>query len=180
MRCKLNKQDFIDEISKLKNNSTFLSVINYKNKFNEIANYSIIFNFSYKNAVRKSISTLSNYIPKSAIEMQAKADLLFSFQNSLLKLDIHQLDEIVDNCYNPIIKGVKIHKETEELYLSGMVVHKKIIIPGNYKEIKSKPLTIAKNELLKLCPTSKFRQFIINSNQVDYISVRNLRLLPPQ
>ena len=59
----------------------------------------------------------------------------------------------------------------------GLVVHKRVLIPGNYKEVKSRPLTMAKNKLKRDLPVSKFRQFKITSEQVEEINVEHLSLL---
>jgi hypothetical protein len=77
------------------------------------------------------------------------------------------------------IKGVKLHTATDTLHIYGLVVHKRLIIPGNYKTVNSKPLTIAKDKLRHLTPVGKFRQFRLLPEQVDAIAVEGLHLLPP-
>ena len=79
-----------------------------------------------------------------------------------------------------IIKGVKLHKATGTLHLYGIVVHKLVKLPGFYKKVNSKPLTIAKKKLSYLTPAGKFRQFRITADQVDSIAVQGLSLLPPE
>ena len=60
-----------------------------------------------------------------------------------------------------LCNNVKVHNETNELYITGMKIRKTIHTEGIYKEVKSKPLTIAKNILRKELTTSKIRQYIV-------------------
>jgi hypothetical protein len=77
------------------------------------------------------------------------------------------------------IKGVKLHEESDTLHLYGLVVHKKVIMPGIFKKVNHKPLTVEKNKLRNLCQVSRFRQFKITTEQVESICVQGLKLLPP-
>ena len=63
--------------------------------------------------------------------------------------------------YTTIFSGVKVHNESGLLYIYGYGVSKNILVKGEYKEVKSRPLTIAKDELRKLLKTSHFRNFSI-------------------
>ena len=78
------------------------------------------------------------------------------------------------------IKGVKLHIDTETLHLYGFIVNKKVIMPGVYPKVNSRPLTKAKKKLQSKLAVSKFRQFKLTPEQVNSISVENLSLLPPK
>jgi hypothetical protein len=78
------------------------------------------------------------------------------------------------------VKGVKLHAATDTLHLYGLVVHKRVLMPGLYASKNRRPLTVAKDKLRYLTPVGKFRSFKMTPFQVDSISVENVSLLPPE
>lgn len=48
-------------------------------------------------------------------------------------------------------KGVKLHIESNQIHIFGVSVRKKVIVPIEYKEVKSAELTIVQNKIKKLC-----------------------------
>lgn len=174
----MDKSEFILKLSKLRQSSTFLTLHNYKNEYGEVANYNIVFHISYENALKKSISIIENYLPSNNLEHVAKSELIDGYNKSLLKAqDIEIIDEYYHHIYDSdgkIIKGIKIHNENEELYIYGFIVNKSIIENGNYPVRNKRPLTIAKDNLRKLTPVDKFRQFKITQSKLNSISVENM------
>jgi hypothetical protein len=61
------------------------------------------------------------------------------------------------------LSGIKIHKETGEMYVTGLVESKVTLEEGVYKVVNSKPLTLAKKELEAGLPSGKFRQYILRN-----------------
>jgi hypothetical protein len=183
----MDKHQFVTELGKLRPASTFLTLRGYRNEASEIADYSIAFHFSYENALKKSIEKLAALDLQTALEKQARSELIDSFARSLAKgAGSPELEER-DPTYTYFkgddgnyIKGVKYHDGKDELYLYGLVVHKRVLMPGLYDKKNRKELTIAKDKLRYLTPVGKFRSFKINSFQVDSISVEGLHLLPPE
>jgi hypothetical protein len=179
----ITNKNFVSELSKLKPNSTFLTLHKYRNANGEVADYSIVFNMSYKSALERSIVILDKYKPKSDIEIVAKSELLHSYKSSVDNYKEEDTTDTYDNFVNKngkVIKGIKRHKKTDTLHLYGLIVHKKVHMPGDAKDkVNHLPLTIAKNNLRSLCPVSNFRQFKLLSDQVDLISVQKKDLLPP-
>jgi hypothetical protein len=181
----MDKSAFVSELGKLRSSSTFLTLKGYRNEHGEVADYSIVFNMSYKNALTKSLMTLESFIPNNANEVKARLELIESFKTSLSKpvYPVEEPDETYSKFYDDDgtpIKGVKLHNESDTLYLYGLIVHKKVIMQGSYKEKNKRELTIAKDKLRKLTPLGKFRQFKILPENVDSISVENISLLPPE
>lgn len=181
----MNKNQFVTELAKLRTSSTFLSLIGYRNDYSEVSDYNIIFHISYESALKRSLLSLETVIPANDLEVQAKKELIESFQKSLVKSETIPVEEI-DDAYTRFfdddgkhIKGVKLHTETDTLHLYGLVQYKRVIIPGAYPKQNKRELTIVKDKLRKLCPVNRFRQFKITSSQVDSISVEHLSLLPP-
>jgi hypothetical protein len=182
----MNTEQFVVELAKLRSSSTFLSIKGYRSESGEVADYNIIFHMSYENALRKSILALGVCVPADDLEAQAKEELITSFSNSLKKIDEKSIEEI-DDAYTRFkdsdgnyIKGCKLHTQSNTLHLYGLVVHKRVIISGTYKERNRRPLTIAKDNLKKYCPVNKFRQFAITSDKVESISVEHISILPPE
>lgn len=178
------QNNIVSELSKLRPGSTFLTIKGYRNEYSGVADYSIIFNMSYKNALLKSINNLIDLVPADDLEAKAKKELIDGYQNSLSKLEETPFEEL-DNNYihfkdesGNYIKGVKYHMESKTVHLYGLVVHKKILMPGNYPAKNKRPLTVAKDKLKKNCPASKFRQFKLLPERLDFISVNKLTLLP--
>lgn len=182
----MNQAEFVAELAKLRTSSTFLNLHRYTNASGEIADFNIIFHMSYENALKRSINILERVIPDSDLQSQAKAECLTSFVESLKKIDEVAVEDIDDaylrffNDDQSYIKGVKLHAESATLHLYGLVHQKRVIVPGVYKTVNSRPLTIEKDKLRRLTPVSKFRQFKITPEQVDRIAVQGLSLLPPE
>lgn len=185
MKVKMNKKDFIKQLSKLRPNSTFLTLQGYRNAYSEVADYSVAFHISYENALKRSINILESYTPKDDVEAQAKNELLTSFKQSIQKAQMPEED--MKNSYTRFfdengnyIKGVKMLTKTGELYLYGLVVHKKVTMPGIYgPDTNRKEMTIVKDRLRRMCPVSRFRQFKVLPSQLEAISVEKITLLPP-
>lgn len=180
-----SKEEFVSELSKLNPSSTFLVLHRYRNAQGELADHNIVFHISYKNAVQKSLEIIQSMTVRGSYYIQAKKELIQSFTTSLQKTEEMTPEEIepfyrrfLDDSGN-YIKGVKMHKETGDLHLYGFCHLKKVIERGIYKDRNSSPLTLAKNELRKECPVSKFRQFRILPIQVEKIRVQHMSLLPP-
>lgn len=181
----MDNKSFVSELSQLRPSSTFLSIIGYRNEASEIANFSLLFHMSYRSALEKSKAILQGLALSNDLEKQARDELIASFDKSLLNMAQTPIEEIEDGYQRffdeegNYIKGVKLHVATDTLHLYGLVVHKRVMMPGMYKQTNRKPLTIAKDKLRYLTPVGKFRQFKITPSQVDRISVEKLSLLPP-
>jgi hypothetical protein len=178
------QNNIVSKLSKLRPGSTFLTLKGYRNDHSEVSDYSIVFNISYKNSLLKSIANLKDIVPSTDLEAKAKKELIDGYQTSLSKLETVPFEELDDNYVHfkdengNYIKGVKYHKESDTVHLYGFVVHKKVLIPGIYPEKNKRALTIAKDKLRKNCPVSKFRQFKLLPEQLDFISVNKLTILP--
>ena len=171
----MNKTAFINEISRIRPSSTFLSLKGYTNSAGEVADYNIIFNMSYENALIKSLNIVREYQPSSPIEIEAKSKLIESFKKSLASMEQTPVEDIEDGYTrffegDKHIKGVKLHDKTNTIHLFGLVVNKKILSQGSYSKTNKRDLTLAQDKIKKLTPLSKFRQFKITPDQVQMIS----------
>jgi hypothetical protein len=181
----MNKEEFVEELSHLRPASTFLTLRGYRNAVGEVADYSVAFHINYKAALEKSIQQLQALKLKTPLEKMARTELIDSFNKSLVKMAETPIEDITDGYTRffdddgNYIKGVKMHNATTTLHMYGLVVHKRVLMPGNYPVVDSKPLTIAKDKLRYLTTAGRFRQFRITEQQVESIRVQNITLLPP-
>lgn len=182
----MNISDFVIELSKLRKSSTILCLHKYKSQNGEIADFMLSFHISYENALKKSLEIVKNYVPSDPLHETAKEQIISSFESSLEKIRTTEIEEI-DDAYERFfdddgryIKGVKLHRDTECVHLYGLLREKRVIVQGTYKNVNSRPLTIAKRDIEKLCPVSKFRQFKITPSQVEKIKVEKLELTAPE
>lgn len=69
------------------------------------------------------------------------------------------------NAFINLGKGLKMHKETMQLHITGLVAHKEVLIEGEYPTVNSRPKTIAKKQLEKVLKlqTTKYRSFIVEN-----------------
>lgn len=150
-------------IKKSPNGVTFISIKNYTNSSGEISNNLINIGASYERAKQADIEFLKN-LDITKIEgdpillAQARTELINSFIKPNENISNGQI-----NAYVNILPGLKVHIETGEIYIYGYRENKTIVQKGEYKEVKSKPLTIAKNILRKLLKTNKFTQYKISN-----------------
>lgn len=186
-RFAMDKKEFVAEIAKLRPGSTFLVLHKYKNKAGEISDFNIIFNMSYENALKRSIAIMEKLeVPGPGIRRLAFDQVLDSFERSLHKVQTTPVEELDDTYHRyhdedgKLIEGIKLHVESDTLHLFGLVHLKRIIVPGEYKEVVSRDLTLEKKEFVRKCPVSKFRQFILRADQLERIAVQHMSLLPPE
>jgi hypothetical protein len=145
------------------NGISFVSINNYTNSVNEVSNNLLNIGIKYANQKAKDIEFLKNLniyemnFNSSLIDIEkARLSLIESF---IKPSENHSKGQI--EAYTHICEGLKVHNETGLLYVFGYRLTKTILSEGEYKEVKSSSLTIAKNELRKLLKTSKYKQFQI-------------------
>ena len=152
-------------ISKTKNKITFIAVNDYTNSANEVSNNVINIGIKYENQKAKDIEFLKNLdiqsIPfhSSLIDIEkARIALIESFIKPNENRSNGQ-----KNAYYHINSAIKVHVESGEVMIYGYREQKKVLVEGEYKEVKSSSLTIAKNELRRLLKTNKFKYFKLSN-----------------
>lgn len=181
----MRNTDLVSELAKLRPGSTFLALTEYRNAHNEVANYNLSFGFSYTTAIERSIAALTAARPTTSLARQAKRELIESFNVNLARAKDEPIEtrqdgytHFIDSTTGNYIRGVKLHDETNTLHLYGLVNSKVVLEPGEYPVVNSSALTLAKNELRRGLPVSRFRQFVIAPGKVKHISVQGMKLLP--
>jgi hypothetical protein len=169
--------------------TSFVGLRDYSNAQGEVSNYTINAGISYFNVLTSDyqklidiqndiVLTLKKQYPIAVVE-KAYYEVLTSLEKRLsdeetkeqLRAEgdktIAQSDAQI-NAYINLAKGVKLHKDTMQLHVFGLVVRKTILQPTEYKKTKSRELTIVKNKIKKLCEfkQDKYRTFIFNKGDV--------------
>lgn len=175
----MEQYDLVNFFAQLKPSSTFLQIRDYLGATNEVAHFNLIFNFSYENALKKSIDLLNAKTVSTKLEKEAKKELLESYQKSLDNISNEDTTKSKEDGYvsfkdaegNPI-KGIKMNKETKDLYLYGLLTDKVILKKGSLKEKNSSEKTKIKEELKKDLPVNKFRQFKLSQDKFSSILIQ--------
>jgi hypothetical protein len=150
-----------------KTNVTFVSIRKYTNKYGEIANHLINVGASYSKAKERDIEFLKHldldsnefeFKSAKALLIEAKQALIESFENPNENRSQGQIE-----AYTAIVDGVKVHNESGKVYVYGYRQNKTILQDGVYPVVKSRPLTIAKDEIRKLLRTSKYTQYVLDN-----------------
>jgi hypothetical protein len=137
-----------------------------------------VFGASYSNALKKSVKILeeldlstvtgTGFGPDDVVK--AHVELLASVRKSL-EAPGENPGYTKTGYYESLCDGVKYSPESGRLYVYGMRVHKRVIIPGVHKVVKSAAKTLAKNALRNLLPVSKFREFILDETHMNRLSL---------
>lgn len=134
---------------------------------NELQKVTVILGASTEKLYHKDVEVLTAMLPElQGIEKLAATELLNSRLNSLAKGIGHNDAYTCEDVYQTVnanTMGVKIHKENGELHIVGLMEHKTVLEPGEYKEVKSSAKTIAKNAIRAQLPSTRFRQYRFNN-----------------
>jgi hypothetical protein len=173
------KKDCINVFSQLRDPTSILTIKGYQNSYGEIADYNLILNVSYEQALRNSIDIVKNFSlslsdyekQKFSIEdlMKAREELLVSMENSVGKASpkVKEVYRSVVDDYGKTVRGLKEHIKNESLHLFGFMLNKTVFNDGNKPIIKKAAKTLAKEYLRKRTPLSKFVQFKLDKNKFE-------------
>ncbi len=174
-------EGLVDVFAGLRPNATLLSVKQYTNNWNEISSFGIVFHIDYEEALKRSYKKISTYIATDILHKEAKRLVLSSLTDRMdaFRIPLEQRDHpyvYFKDANGQYIKGIKAHQETGNLYLYGLLVSKKILVPAKYDPTNSSQLTLAKNRIESGTPVSKFRLFKLMPKSYKEIKVENLTI----
>jgi hypothetical protein len=115
---------------------------------------------------------LRDMVAGSVIEERAQRELLAGFESSLARTD----EEVRDDGYMTVGDGIRVKRDSGEVYVSGLVQKKTVIEPGEYKEVKSSALTIVKGRMRRGLPVGKWRQFRIGEAEEVVVGGKRMRV----
>lgn len=177
-------------LSGLRPSATFLSVQHYINNFGEISNFSICFHVDYLNSLRRGLKILKDFTPTARDCVlkpyspnhlkAAKYELIDSFDASLGGFNSaytcpDTYEEVIE-AHGNSIPGVKLHINQDILHLWGFVVHKIVLMNGNYPMDNRHLTTIAKDDLRARLPSGAYRQYKLAKGKFEKITVQQMTI----
>jgi hypothetical protein len=170
--------------------TSFIGIRNYENKQGEVSNQTIIAGITYENCLINDFKVLQENKDKvfGILQKDYSTELVETAYNNVyvslekrlssdeVKEALRQqndktigLSDAQKDAYIHLTKGVKLHIETMQLHVFGLVVKKTVIKPIEYKETKSRELTIIQNKIKKVCEfkQDKYRNFIFDKAEVQ-------------
>lgn len=154
--------------------------LEYTNSKGETSKQTINVGVSYQNVLESSLNQLAA-LNRDTVRQEAESkgldpnlvDTAISEIEGSLSRSLSRPEQVevadVSN-YENLSKGIKMHRTTGELYLSGLVRSKTVITPGTYKEVKSRPLTLVKKLIEKDLMFNKYRMFKLAPTQIHQVS----------
>jgi hypothetical protein len=160
----------------------FITIKGYESSTSgEVANHTINVNVSVENAKKADLEYLKSITESqlgliaesfnAPFELAEKAlnELIVSAERNLSKDNRTNQSVGQTDAFVQLGKGLKIHKDTMEVYVSGFANNKHVIVEGVYPTSNKQLKTLIKDEIRKGFKMRKFRTFKIG--HADSISV---------
>jgi len=153
--------------------TSFIGVDYTSKESGEVSRMVILIGASYKSVVERSLAQLEEVEVKTVLEIQAKAELVASFKNTLTNMEKGLENDAYTKkgMYVSICKGIKVLEHDESFEVCGLVMSKKVLVEGTHKVVNSRPLTIIKNNLKKDLPISKYRTLALDLGHLEAIRI---------
>jgi hypothetical protein len=174
------KSELIVKVKNIKGTS-FVGVRNYENLKGEESNQTFNVGVTYANVLQYDLNALRNFDIQTLADKHALTDLTKAYAELIFSLEKRTADEQTkadllkandstmkrseaqSEAYIHIAKGLKAKLENDSmiLYIYGFMVRKTILKNGEYKQVNSRPLTLAKNAITKAAglKEAKYRNF---------------------
>lgn len=137
----------------------FISLVYRAEESGELARHTIMLNIRRNVMLKHDVAKLQAMLPSlSGFDKQACEELILSMEKSL---NGTQDGYTKAGYYEAQGNGNVQVSVKSECYIRGYSLGKEVIEKGTYKEVKSRPLTIAKNKLRKVLKNTKCREFKI-------------------
>jgi hypothetical protein len=147
----------------------------------ELARYTLVLGATYLSLIEKSRlalelmpdAELNQLNPDAALVAQAKAEVLASLDKSIAahKAGQQSEDYTKRGLYESLGGGLNINSNDGTLQLFGLVQSKVVVEKGIFKLVNSAPLTIVKNQITKLLPVGKFREFALDMGNIRVLKM---------
>ena len=144
---------------------SFVSVT-YINQQNEKQQTLFNVGVDYQRAKQKDIEYLKQ-LDVTTMKSSLDSELLETARVALLDSFIKPSktrSEGITNAYTHLGHGLKIHNETQTVYVYGMKIHKRVIEEGIQQEDTRSELTKAKDAIRSLLKSTQYRQYKIESS----------------
>ena len=137
----------------------------------EIARFVVLLGTNYGRLLAASLKKVELVKTATDLAAEAKQEVIASLTQSIVAFETETAnpDYTCAETYQQITSGVKLHKENGTVYVSGIVISRKVINAGVHKVVNSKPLTVEKNRIKKGTAIAKWRQFILGAENMDTV-----------
>ena len=168
--------DLLNKFAELKG-AKFVGINGYTNSKGEVSNQIINCNVNITNAKKADLETLKKFPASQLLEIATKVgankqDALLAVEEMIVSSEKNLSDNMEDrtaqsqaqtDAYESLGKGIKFHKETGDLYITGFANNKTVLVEGEYKKVNSAFKTLVKKEVTKTLKMYKFRSFRLSS-----------------
>lgn len=169
-------KNLINKFEALKG-ASFIGISAYESASSgEVANYVINTNISVENAKNTDLEKLQNFdLNTFAATSKFTPELITIAHNELLTSAIKNLNSDISersahsqgqtDAFINFGNGLKLHKESLAVHIFGMSISKTVLVPGEYKSVKSSDKTLCKKAIKKFLDlrSEKFRTFILTN-----------------
>lgn len=150
--------------------ATFIGVNGYTNQAGEISNQILNVNINVENAKKADLETLKEVTKEQLTAIAAKVNVPFAVAEKALNEMLVSAEknlsdertvqsEAQTDAYISLGKGLRLHKESMEVYVAGFANSKQVLVEGEYKSVNKQAKTLVKDELKKDLKMTKFRNF---------------------
>lgn len=167
----------VERIKTLLNSATergasFVGVTYRAKESGELSRFTLAVGVEYLNLVTKSLTEARAVTPadnaKGSLDRKAKAQVLRSLRNTLENAKRGEQNDAYTKrgMYEQVAAGVNVFSDGT-FELKGIVVSRKVLEVGVHKQVKSRPLTIAKDAIRNQLSLAKWRTLCLDSGALD-------------
>ncbi len=179
----------LSAVAKTVKGTTFVGIRAYENSKGEVSNQTLLVGINFENVLIHDFKALKEKQNQLILELEKthkKELILEAYKKVYDSLEKRLSDEKTKeelrqkgdstilasdaqkDAYRHIAKGVKLHEETNQLHIFGLVVKKTILVPIEYKAVNSRELTIVQNKIKKFCEfkQDKYRTLVFDKANI--------------
>jgi len=193
-------KDFFDKFQSLKS-ASFIGIKSYMNSYGEVADVNVLINVDTHEAKKRDLATLKSVTPadlddiansmtlshiyhadpKDGDEFKkvratldiALSELIESAEKNLSenKEDRTKQSQAQTDAYIHLTPSVKMHKESMDVYVTGFLQSKKVLVEGEYPERNKREKTKCKDAIKKHCSLRMDTYRPYKVGQMDKINI---------
>lgn len=188
----LNSKKFLESFESLKG-CAFISIKGYESKTSgEIADHVVNVGLSVENAKKTDLNKLQNCtgddLQNISLNTGIALDICQTALSELLASAEKNLSANIEDrsnqskgqtdAYITITNSIRLHKDTLQLHVFGQAISKNVIVPGEYKTVKSSDKTLAKKAIKKQLDlrAETFRDFIVGNIETIKINKDTIQI----
>lgn len=199
-------KEFFDKFGSL-SSATYIGVAGYQNKFGEIANINLLVNANVRTAKEKDRDTLKAItdsdlddiakarflvaipdLEKTAEYKSLRATLSVALAEMIASADKNLSEDKAEHtnqskaqadAYIHLSDGVRMHKETMDVFVAGFLNSKTVLVEGEYPVKNKREKTKCKDAIADHCDLrmNKYRQYKVGAMDSIKITGSTLQML---